>query len=77
MKPNKPSAKYIRENFKQTSDMISHPTYQLVSMTLLQTGSVEQAQSIFMQRYRQNQCHSMSFQTKNKNKFSQVNNAVR
>lgn len=77
MKPNKPSAKYSRENFKQTSDIIFHPTCQLVSMTLLQNGSVEQAKSVFMQRYGQKQCQPVSFLTKKVNKSSQVNYAFR
>ena len=75
MKPNEPSVKCNREIFMQTSERIFQPSCQPVSMTLRQISSIKQPQSVFMQRYRQNQCHLMSFQIKKKNKSGQVNNA--
>ena len=66
MKPNRPSAKYSQKYIMQASEIIFQPSRQLVSMTFLQTVSNEQTQSVFMQRYRQNQCHLMMFQTKTK-----------
>lgn len=77
MKLNTQSTKYSRKYIMQTSEIIFQPSCQLVSMTFLQTGSNDQAQSVLMQRYRQNQSRLIFFQTKKKIKSSQVNNAVR
>lgn len=77
MKPNRQEAKFSRRDFTRTSEIFSLFAHGSVPMALLQTGSIEQAQSVVTQHIRQYQCHLISNQIQKINKSFQVNNAVR
>ncbi len=77
MKPNRQDAKYSRGDFTRTSEIFSLFSYRSVHIALLQTGSIEQAQSVFTQHNGQHQCRLISNKIQKINKSYQVNNAVR
>jgi hypothetical protein len=77
MKPNRPGAKHNPEKFVRTSERIPFFSYRPVCMTLLQPGSIEKVQLVFMQHGRQHQCHPILKQITKKKESFQVNNAVR
>jgi len=77
MKPNRPDTKYNLEKKFRTSKRIPFFSYHPVCTILLQPGSIEKVQLVFMQHGQQHQCHQILNQIAKINKSFQVNNAVR